>query len=118
MRAAVHQLDPGPPRLASPQGAATQPGQHPRIEPVGLGVLGVVVAQVRGLLGRDHDHGCAAAAEPGRQRHPGVTSRLHHHGHRCLGRMDSHSRLRSATVVLNLRPDQVNRPVSSARLAW
>ncbi len=30
----------------------------------------------------------------------------------------SHSWFRSAAVVLNLRPDQANRPASSARLAW
>ncbi len=30
----------------------------------------------------------------------------------------SHNCCRSAGVVRNLRPDQVNRPLSSARLAW
>ena len=59
-----------------------QPGQEPGIQPVGLDVLGVVVPQVRGLLRRDHDHGRAMAAEPGRQRHPGIAGRLHHHRHR------------------------------------
>ena len=59
-----------------------QPGQDPGIEPVGLGVLGVVVAQVGGLLGRNHDYRGAAAAEPGGQRHPRVAGGLHHHGQR------------------------------------
>jgi hypothetical protein len=35
----------------------------------------------------------------------------------ALSGIDSHSRSRSAAAVRNLRPDQANRPASSARLA-
>lgn len=43
-------------------------------------MLGVVLAQVRGLRGRDHHHRCAAAAEPLRDHDPRVPGRLNHHG--------------------------------------
>jgi hypothetical protein len=39
-----------------------QPGQHPGAEPVGLGVLVVVIPQVGGLLGWDQDHLAPLAA--------------------------------------------------------
>ena len=57
-----------------------QPGQQDRVQPVALGVLGVVGAQVRGAFRGDQDHVGALPAEPRRQRHPGVTGRFHHDG--------------------------------------
>ena len=77
-------------RLAGTEGVLTvqpvgvqqrQPGQHLGVQPVGLGVLVVVGPQVGGLLRGDHHHGRAVAAEPRRQRHPGVAGRFHHHHH-------------------------------------
>ena len=56
-----------------------QPGQQHRVQPVAFGVVGVVGPQVRRPLRRDQDHLGAFAQEPGRQRHPGVAGRLHHH---------------------------------------
>jgi hypothetical protein len=56
-----------------------QPGQQLAVQPVGLGVLVVVAAQVGRLLRRHHPHRGAASPQPGRQRHPRVTGRLHHH---------------------------------------
>ena len=53
-----------------------QPGQQFGIDPVVLGVLGVVLAQVRGLGGRDHHHPCAATAKPLRDHDPCVTGWL------------------------------------------
>jgi hypothetical protein len=58
-----------------------QPSQQLRVQPVGLGVLGVIGAEVRRLLGGHQDHGRAAPSEPCGQRHPSVTGRLHHHQH-------------------------------------
>jgi hypothetical protein len=58
-----------------------QASQQFRIQPVGLGVLGVIGAQIRRLLGGHQHHGCSAASEPRGQRHPGVAGRFHHHQH-------------------------------------
>jgi hypothetical protein len=58
-----------------------QPSQQLGVQPVGLGVLGVIGAQVRRLLGGDQDHRRAPAPEPCGQRHPGVAGRFHHHQH-------------------------------------
>jgi hypothetical protein len=57
-----------------------QPGQQFGVDPVVLGVLGVVLAQVRGLGGRDHHHPCAATAEPLRDHDPCVPGWLDDHG--------------------------------------
>jgi hypothetical protein len=56
-----------------------KPGKHFGVEPISLGVLVVVITQISGLLGWHHHHRRAVAAEPGRQRDPGVAGRLHHH---------------------------------------
>lgn len=56
-------------------------GKYFRVEPVGLGVFVVVVAQIGGLLGRHQHHLRTAAPEPGRQRDPGVARRLHRYLH-------------------------------------
>ena len=58
-----------------------QPSQQLGVQSVGLGVLGVVGAQIRRLLGGHQHHGCAPASEPRGQRHPGVAGRFHHHQH-------------------------------------
>jgi hypothetical protein len=63
--------------------------QHSRVEPVVLGVLGVVVAQVR-LLRRHHHDLCASAVQPRRQRNPSITGRFHHHGHLGSGGTVAH----------------------------
>lgn len=57
-----------------------QAGEHPTVKPVGLGVLGVIVAQVGGPLWVDQDNGCPAGRHPPGQRHPRVACRLHDHG--------------------------------------
>ena len=53
-----------------------QPGQQLGVDAVVLGVLGVVLTQVRRLGRRDHHHPRPAAAEPLRHHDPGVPGRL------------------------------------------
>ena len=68
-----------------------QPGQQLRIEPVGLGVLGIVIAQVGRPFRRHQNDPCPFATEPRRQRHPRVTSWFHHHQHlRGIGAVGQH----------------------------
>lgn len=69
-----------------------QPGQHSGVEPVGLGVLVVIVTQIGGLLGRDQDHLRALGTKPCRQRHPGIAGWLHDHHH--LAGIDPHGQQR------------------------
>jgi hypothetical protein len=57
-----------------------QPCEQPRIQPVVLGVFGVVGTQVRRLGGRHHHDPRTAATEPGRDRHPGVAGGLEDDG--------------------------------------
>lgn len=55
-----------------------EPGEQNRVEPVALGVLGVVGAQFSRPL-RRHQHNVGAVlAEPRRERHPRVAGRLQH----------------------------------------
>ena len=76
------------------------PRQHQRIEPVVLGVLGVVAAQVRRLLGGDQHHGGAERHEVSGDDHPRVAGRFHH-DRQLLGRSGSsgHRDQFVATVV-------------------
>jgi hypothetical protein len=58
-----------------------QPGQQGGVQPVGLGVLVVVGAQVGRAFRRHQNHAGATAAEPGRQWNPGVAGGFHDHHH-------------------------------------
>ena len=65
-----------------------KPSQQRRVQPVVLGVLGVVGTQVR-RLSRRHQHDLDPAPfEPRRNRRPRIPGRLHHH--RQLGRVAVH----------------------------
>lgn len=77
-----------------------QPGQKLRIDPVILGVLGVVLTQIRRLGGRHHHHRRPAAPEPFGDHDPGVAGGLEHHGQ--LGRI--------LQTQLGPQPLQLNRP--------
>ncbi|SHX24116.1 Uncharacterised protein [Mycobacteroides abscessus subsp. abscessus] len=55
-----------------------QPGQQLGVDPIVLGVLGVVLAKIRRLGGGNHHHAGPAAAEPLRHNDPRVARRLDH----------------------------------------
>jgi hypothetical protein len=91
--------------------------QHLGIQPVGLGVLVVVIPQVRRLLRWHQDDRGTACLEPGRSGTQALRV-----GSRMTVTDESagilaHRRSRSVVVVRNFHDDQMNSPRSSARLA-
>lgn len=89
--------------------------QADRVEPVALGVLGVVGAQVGGLLGRDQHHVSALTSKPGRQGHPGVARRLHHDGEFALTSFRGQARPQLLQVGC-CGPEPMARPKPATRL--
>jgi hypothetical protein len=90
-----------------------QASQQLGVQPVGLGVLGVVGGQVRRLLGGHQDHRRAAPSQPGGQRHPGVAGWFHHHQH--LGGVAGQSGP-ERFEFLSTRTELVTRPHDHAGL--
>jgi hypothetical protein len=90
-----------------------QTSQQLRIQPVGLGVLGVIGAQICRLFGGHQHHGRPVAPEPRGQRHPSVTGGFHHHQHLVgvTGQLGP-----EGLEVLGPGPEPVTRPQDLARL--
>lgn len=98
-----------------------QPGEELGVETVGLGVFGEVVPQIRRLLRRDHYHYRALASEPGRQRHPRVAGRFHHHHHLFgVGREPGPQRFEIGDIGSEpmSRPDDLSCLVCASGMVW
>ena len=98
-----------------------EPRQQARVEPVALGVLVVVVTQVRGALRRHEHDACSASPEPAGERHPGVACWLKDHDH--LGTLRPLGQHRPEPLELPgpraeavSAPEEASAPVGEARL--
>ena len=103
--------------LAAPRGAGAATGRAPASRACPFWGACCSSPEVGRLLpGYQHDLGSPwpTATPPGA---PGVEGRLHHHDELGPSGTLAHSFSRSAVVVVNLHPDQMNSPCSSARLA-